>query len=232
MRSLAVLAATAAVFSSAPAHAGFTQFGSAAAFDAAVTGGFLETFSGATEDRGLAMAPATLGDMSIVATSPSGLGGFFIGDNKIDVAPYESPLPAWDGTHLNLHTASPFGNAGRETAIEFTFAQPIYAFGADYRHLFANDYLKVEVDGVVIDIGDLGARGFWGFTSTTSFSKIVMTSSTVGQSAVGQIDNVRYASGLASAVPEPSAWAMMIVGFGLAGAAVRRRRAGGLAGAC
>lgn len=28
------------------------------------------------------------------------------------------------------------------------------------------------------------------------------------------------------AVPEPSTWAMMIVGFGLAGAAARRRRAG------
>ncbi len=32
------------------------------------------------------------------------------------------------------------------------------------------------------------------------------------------------ATGLASAVPEPATWAMMIIGFGLAGSAVRRRR--------
>ncbi|MBY9061427.1 PEPxxWA-CTERM sorting domain-containing protein [Sphingomonas yunnanensis] len=30
-----------------------------------------------------------------------------------------------------------------------------------------------------------------------------------------------------AAVPEPSTWAMMVLGFGLAGAAIRRRRAAG-----
>ena len=34
-----------------------------------------------------------------------------------------------------------------------------------------------------------------------------------------------YSTGsIPSAVPEPATWAMMIVGFGLAGAAMRRRR--------
>jgi hypothetical protein len=32
-----------------------------------------------------------------------------------------------------------------------------------------------------------------------------------------------------AAVPEPATWAIMILGFGLAGAAVRRRRTAGLA---
>lgn len=184
----------------------------------------METFSGVTEDRGIAMASAVLGDMSIVATSPAGLGGFFIDSNMIDAAPYASPLQPKEGTYLNVHAANPFGPEGRQSAIEFSFAQPVYAFGADYRYLFANEYLKVEVDGVAIDIGALPTSGFWGFTPTTGFSKIVMTSSTVGHGATGQLDNIRYAGALASAVPEPSAWAMMIVGFGAMGAAVRRRR--------
>lgn len=40
---------------------------------------------------------------------------------------------------------------------------------------------------------------------------------------VVQIDNITY-SPLASAVPEPSTWTMTIAGFGIAGAALRRRR--------
>ena len=39
-----------------------------------------------------------------------------------------------------------------------------------------------------------------------------------------KIDNLTVTGGLPSAVPEPATWAMMIVGFGLAGGAVRARR--------
>lgn len=39
------------------------------------------------------------------------------------------------------------------------------------------------------------------------------------------IDNFSLAATPAGVVPEPATWAMMIVGFGLAGSAVRRRRA-------
>jgi len=38
-----------------------------------------------------------------------------------------------------------------------------------------------------------------------------------------EVDNL---AGLASAVPEPATWGMMILGFGLMGAALRRRKAG------
>jgi hypothetical protein len=38
------------------------------------------------------------------------------------------------------------------------------------------------------------------------------------------VDNIRYeVRSLAAVVPEPSSWAMMIIGFGLAGAGLRRR---------
>lgn len=43
-----------------------------------------------------------------------------------------------------------------------------------------------------------------------------------------QVDNI-VASPVVSAVPEPATWAMMILGFGLAGSALRRARAQGAA---
>lgn len=54
----------------------------------------------------------------------------------------------------------------------------------------------------------------------------------VGDSVEGNvsIDNVRVnVEGITSAVPEPATWAMMITGFGLAGSALRRRRAAAMA---
>jgi hypothetical protein len=41
---------------------------------------------------------------------------------------------------------------------------------------------------------------------------------------VVRLDNVAMSARSVSAVPEPATWAMMIVGFGAAGAAIRRRR--------
>lgn len=57
-------------------------------------------------------------------------------------------------------------------------------------------------------------------TAGETFNSITLTSS--GNSF--EIDNLAV-----SAVPEPGAWALMITGFGLAGAALRRRRATGFA---
>lgn len=43
------------------------------------------------------------------------------------------------------------------------------------------------------------------------------------------IDEIAFAEGVAGAVPEPATWAMMILGFGAAGAVIRRRRGMALA---
>lgn len=39
-----------------------------------------------------------------------------------------------------------------------------------------------------------------------------------------QLDNVRFDNAPSNGVPEPASWALMIAGFGLAGATLRRRR--------
>lgn len=45
-----------------------------------------------------------------------------------------------------------------------------------------------------------------------------------GQPVSIRVDNLTFAT-VAGSVPEPATWAMMIIGFGLAGTTLRRRRA-------
>lgn len=80
-------------------------------------------------------------------------------------------------------------------------------------------------------------RGSNGQFSTLDFGAAPLTASaltfTIDLTGLGGdsdnigIDNVRFGQRLASAipaVPEPSTWAMMLVGFGLTAGAIRRRR--------
>jgi hypothetical protein len=63
---------------------------------------------------------------------------------------------------------------------------------------------------------------FWGFITTNSFSSLLLTAGTQANGVeTYNLDNLTFGTG--AAVPEPAAWGMMIGGFGLAGAAMRRR---------
>lgn len=60
---------------------------------------------------------------------------------------------------------------------------------------------------------------FFGFTATGG--EFITSVAYSGQNATGATD---FQIGNLGAVPEPAAWAMMIAGFGMIGAAMRRRR--------
>ena len=67
------------------------------------------------------------------------------------------------------------------------------------------------------------SQGDWG---ALSLSGAGITRVQFGSNARAWVaDDLSFTAGLSSAVPEPAVWAMMITGFGLAGAAPRRRRA-------
>jgi len=69
-------------------------------------------------------------------------------------------------------------------------------------------------------------NAFWGVTSDLGIASIYLGHS--GQAATDGntgIDNLEIGAKAGGAVPEPAAWALMIGGFGLAGTALRRRRA-------
>ncbi|WP_310476100.1 PEPxxWA-CTERM sorting domain-containing protein [Sandarakinorhabdus sp.] len=106
-------------------------------------------------------------------------------------------------------------------SINFTVPQTSAAFamvsnGADY--LFEALSGANVVEGFTAPVGT-SANNFYGFTGV-SFDSIRITNLT---SDLWLIDNVQIGS--TTAVPEPASWAMLIAGFGLVGAAMRRRRA-------
>lgn len=61
--------------------------------------------------------------------------------------------------------------------------------------------------------------GFFGITDTTAFSSIRVTS----PDFVLNVSNVAYGA-VGGGIPEPGAWALMLVGIGALGAALRARR--------
>lgn len=58
------------------------------------------------------------------------------------------------------------------------------------------------------------------FTTTNALSTLTFTATGTSDSLGGYLDNIS----LTAAVPEPSTWAMMLLGFGVIGLSMRRRR--------
>lgn len=63
--------------------------------------------------------------------------------------------------------------------------------------------------------------GFFGFSSDRPMNQVIIRSA----DARIDLDNLRFNTAPATAVPEPASWALMIGGFGIAGGAMRRRSA-------
>ena len=85
------------------------------------------------------------------------------------------------------------------------------------------------VDGTSSQLVDLdraqGLRTFaFNRTGLLSFSYMTPAAVTGLRPSIPQIDNVVVEPLLTAAVPEPASWAMMIGGFGVVGAAMRRRK--------
>jgi hypothetical protein len=169
-----------------------------------------------------AVAVATLG-----AAAAANAGVTFVGSWEVDQG------PEWSGSPPN----GPLAYTGQEAAA--------LLFGGS-----ASDYVISTVDNLVADINDeawysvIGVGGgsqfaqdysnkylgqYYGPTYTfnccgAAYQNINAASSYVNDNATGS-DFTNFAFRVdGGAVPEPASWALMIGGFGLAGAALRRRR--------
>ena len=117
------------------------------------------------------------------------------------------------------------GVAGQTNPSDFNFATPISGLSVDYLALasFSSATLSVYAGTTLLDSFSYVA-GNSNVNATRAFSgsgitKLSFTSTNPGYFA---ISTLRFTP--SAAVPEPATWAMMLIGFGAAGYALRRRR--------
>lgn len=123
---------------------------------------------------------------------------------------------------------------------EIVFATAVQAVGLDVSgwgfnnpgHLFdlydsnGNNLAHLTFGQAGLSVWDGGYNGFAGFISdAAAIKRITVTPQVHGQDFVA-FDNLTFVA--APGVPEPESWALMIGGFALAGAAMRRRAAAAL----
>lgn len=136
------------------------------------------------------------------------------------------------GTGLNPNTSVILAVTGNEDFVG-TLAAPAYSLGFN---VFLNDQpailqffngttlLATLIYDYPIELGNnLGFGGIYSSEGVTSFRWI----SSNGQNVDTGVDNIfegPLVPSDASSVPEPSTWAMMLLGFGAIGAALRKRK--------
>ena len=129
--------------------------------------------------------------------------------------------------------------AGNGPDITLTFANAVQSVGAQFQADFYGPFTAelIGSNGAVLGSFALGGNSDGNNDNSAVFVGLMSTSADIKQvqfhltSSVGSpndfaIGTVSFAGG---AVPEPATWALMITGFGLAGATLRRRREQALA---
>jgi hypothetical protein len=83
------------------------------------------------------------------------------------------------------------------------------------------ELLDGSMESFSLPVNTDGGAQFFGVVSSVPFSLVVaVQTNNPGVADAFGIDDIMY-----NVVPEPGTWAMMIAGFGLVGAAARRRKA-------
>lgn len=168
----------------------------AAAFDAANTPSFIETFEDADAD-GFTFSAGT------ITNNPTGGGASVFGFNTTPGGQYVLEL---------------FGEAPT-----FTFTNAVSAFGFYLTGVQLGDLTVNFVDGGQQSIGINNNGSGVQFFGASGFSSAISSFSISNVNDIIGVDDLRFTA--ANAVPEPSVWAMMIVGFFGLGSAVRRGKA-------
>lgn len=206
--------------STLPSTAAVVEFTTRADFVAAAGASTTETFDSIAPDTQFRTQAVDVGTFAIAGFGPNQASW-----NAIN------PTPAPGNTIYNVNGSSFIvGATDVDTGFSITFDSAITAFGADFRGLNNQDNVArtfvvvngTELEAPIVAGNDVGS--FFGFVSDTPFTTITFIRNPdliSGHMDAFGMDNVTFATG---AVPEPSTWAMMIVGFAGLGLATYRRR--------
>jgi hypothetical protein len=118
-----------------------------------------------------------------------------------------------------------------ESTATFQFDTPAHAFGfftTGVQAAFTSALTLQLLDGSVatfdLPVNVNGGVSYFGVVDTIGFTRVSLSqASRPGYADAWGIDDISYTTGGAPAIPEPSAWALMIVGLGAAGIAARSR---------
>jgi hypothetical protein len=236
MKYLITAALVLGAVAAAPANAAPTVYGSLAAFSAATTGVSTTDFEG---------QPAGTGTWLFAGGNvPYAFPGLTISQTPNPASIYWNAFrndPAVTPYYYNWGTGdvinTPYGGT-----LTITFNTAVTAFSVDLGSfyddglsstpagapstLYGKDVTVGTAQGsFLVDLNSSQTLKFFGVTSDTAFTSFTITGIGTDATASTVLDNVRFGSASAAAVPEPATWAMMIVGFGMVGAGMRRRQA-------
>jgi len=199
-KTLALASLAATLFSAAAAHAAVTIYTDLGAFQAALTSSSLEDFGddnftpGWTADCPFCSRNSTLENLIDLAATA-----------QQTILKFDAPITAW-GANFDL-SRNGFGR-GLSFAIRMDDG-------------FTTNVIPHQV---TTSTGE-----FFGFISDEAFIRVFIGPGTGPCCTEAyNLDNMRWGQGVfgaaQAAVPEPGTWGLMIAGFGMAGAMLRRRR--------
>lgn len=212
-----------------PAQAASTVFLTRAAFVTATGPMTIEGFGGVVGEPSFVERPLTVGLLTLSTFGPQLGGGF------VDRAPHQFDSHNINGTPNISVTTSLDGG------FEITFDRAITAFGAtfgDMQDRAIRTRLQVGDETLTPPMQDTDGVTFFGFIATSPFRSIRFLGN--AEQDAFALDDLQFGDPSpvspppgqgegggappVTAVPEPAAWALMLVGAGFAGAALRRRR--------
>lgn len=139
--------------------------------------------------------------------------------------------PQSTGNSLYIAGANQRGNSSTALGVNtpsggymtIAFTSPETSFGTALSTLstagvFTLNFFSLGTSVATYD-QTVNGTGYFGLTGTTSFDSVRVSEA----NTFAVVDDVSYGPGAASAVPEPSSWALMMLGFGGVGYAIRRR---------
>ena len=148
-----------------------------------------------------------------------------------------SQFVMWGPTSPNGSFTGVFGNDGIPGDVNglfsdtFNFTLPTGVSSFTATSTFTNDpqndinFTSIRFNGIDFAVGSTGQNEFRslnGVSVTSGSQQQLIVAGTTG--GAGSYSGVISFNAAAAAVPEPAAWALMILGFGGTGAMLRRRR--------
>lgn len=219
MKRYFALAAVAAASLTSPSQAAITIYTTQAAYLAAIGAPGVDTYNNLTPGTQYAASlTRTAGTYGYTVTdvAPTGITPALYGAG--------SAADAWltNNNNNSTITFSAFTGGVRGAGGFF--------FGTDLAGLFVagggNGVTLTATDAsgtVTTALVNPTTSSFVGFVSTTGLTGLTARATTGTASYWATVNNLTLGGATANAVPEPATWAMMMLGFGAMGAAMRRR---------